>query len=109
MDAVRTALVVDDSAVVRKVVASRLTQLGLAVIEDESAKAYAEVDLAVLDLELPDGDGVEIALRLRAKKPDLPIAFFSSGSELIDKARALGPVFHKPDELDALIAWVSAG
>jgi two-component system OmpR family response regulator len=108
MVSVKKALVVDDSAVVRKVVASRLTQLGLAVIEDERATAFAEVDLAVLDLELPDGDGVAIALRLRAAKPDLPVAFFSSGSELIEKARALGPVFHKPDELEALIAWVNS-
>jgi DNA-binding response OmpR family regulator len=107
MDTVKKALVVDDSAVVRRVVASRLTQLGLDVIEDESAKADADVDLAVLDLDLLDGDGLEVAHRLRAKKPALPIAFFSSGSELIERARALGPVFHKPDELEALMAWVT--
>ena len=59
-------------------------------------------------VELPDGDGVEIATHLRAHAPSLPIAFFTSvpSAELADRARAIGPVFEKPADLDDAIRWL---
>jgi CheY-like chemotaxis protein len=108
-----TILLVDDSPVTLRVLADRLTRAGLGVREEPSAAAARAVDpgalsCAVLDIELPDGCGTELAAELRARSPSLPVAFFTSSEPgtAIDRARAHGPVFSKPD-LDALIAWVT--
>jgi DNA-binding response OmpR family regulator len=108
-------LLVDDSPVARRVLADRLTAEGYAVREVGSvhggrgldATALASLACAVLDLELGDGDGTDLAASLLAKRPSLPIAFFSAGARpsLVESARARGPVFLQPD-LGALVAWV---
>jgi CheY-like chemotaxis protein len=105
--------VADDSEVVRTVLARRLTAAGLEVQAGGSAADSRNVTLrafacALLDLDLGDGDGVEVAELLRAHQPGLPVAFFSGGAPppVVARAMALGPVFRKPDELDAAIAWV---
>jgi DNA-binding response OmpR family regulator len=109
---VRKVLVVDDSALVRRALSKALGAAGLAVHEESSVATGASVDVseiacAVLDLELDDGDGTEIATKLRAQDARIAIAFFSAGAEadVIAKARALGRVFMKPAELDDVVAW----
>jgi CheY-like chemotaxis protein len=108
----RKVLVVDDSALARRALSKALGAAGLAVHEESSVAAGASVDLgemacAVLDLELEDGDGTEIATKLRASDPKFPIAFFSAGAtpDVVEKARALGPVFSKSDGLPDAVAW----
>lgn len=109
---VASVLVVDDSPVVRFALRKALLAAGLEVAERDSVASSADVAphelaCAVLDLELDDGDGIEVAARLRADAPELPIAFFSSASSdaLLARARALGPVFAKPSGLDGAVAW----
>ena len=82
------------------------------MIEADSARAAALVDAAalacaLLDLDLGDGYGVEVAEVLRSKRSDLPVAFFSGGADLEQekRARALGPWFAKPADLASAIAW----
>lgn len=94
--------------------ARRLTAAGHGVREADSVKAAGSIDAAelgaaILDLELADGTGIDIARALRARRPDLDLAFFTAdaGQETLTQARSLGPVFHKPDELDLVIAWAS--
>ena len=107
-------LLADDSAVARLAVARRLRAEGFHVVEgasgDEAIAHAAEthVACALLDLDLRDADGSEIAARLQSTRPDLPIAFFSDpGSrETAQRARAMGPVFEKPHGLDDAVAWV---
>ncbi len=108
-------LVADDSAVSRLTVTRRLRADGLDVIEHESvASAFtvdgAILDCALLDHDLGDGYGTEIAKRLRARAPALPIAFFTSTDDAAIRAELAveGPVFAKPAELDAAIAWVES-
>jgi DNA-binding response OmpR family regulator len=66
------ALVVDDAAESRMLVSALLVQQGFAVdqaADGEAAVAAAEqhpVDLIVLDLGLPDIDGIEVCRRVRA-------------------------------------------
>ncbi len=64
---------------------------------------------ALLDYDLGDGFGVDVAARLRAGESALPIAFFTSTSkgDVVEKTSAFGPVFTKPDELDAAVDWVA--
>jgi CheY-like chemotaxis protein len=107
-------LIADDSPVARAAVARRVRAEGLEVVERDSAASASSVDpttiaCALLDFDLGDGFGVDVATRLRAAEGTLPIAFFTSTNErdVHDRASAFGPVFTKPDELDAAIDWVA--
>jgi CheY-like chemotaxis protein len=109
------ALIADDSAVVRLTLARRLRAEGFEVIAQESAtrpeaKTFARLACAILDLDLGASDGATFAQSLRQERAGLPIAFFSgtASGELLERARALGPVFAKPGELDAAVAWACA-
>ncbi len=106
-------LIADDSAVARVVLARRLRAQGLDVIEEECARGAAsrdprELACALLDLDLGDGSGADVAERLRAGAATLPIAFFTStrSGPDVERARAMGPIFKKPEELDAAVDWV---
>ena len=108
-------LVVDDSRVARAAVSARLLEIGLAVRDATGCADAAAVDLehvraALLDLELGDGTGVDLARALRATRASLPIAFLTSApsSRLAAEARTLGPVFEKGPDLGAAVAWAAA-
>ena len=102
-------LIADDSAVVRLTVGRRLRAAGHEVVECASfaeASVFAVTGLAcaLLDFDLGDGRGIDIAPRLSLA--GIPLAFFTSEEDdLLDEARKLGPVFKKPADLDAAIAW----
>ena len=109
-----SVLLVDDSAVARHAVARRLAAEGLTVHEAGTAAEARAVALeglacAILDVELPDGDGPTLAAELRSARPELPIAFFTAGASpnLVTQSQAYGPVYMKPS-LDALVAWTRA-
>jgi CheY-like chemotaxis protein len=102
-------LVADDSAVALAVVVRKLEAGGRAVVTVSSARAAIAADglsCALLDFDLGDGFGTEVATRLRAESPTLPIAFFTSTRS--DPRLAGETVFEKPSELDAAIAWALA-
>ena len=110
-----SVLLVDDSPVALRALASRLALEGFEVREAGSlqsarsldAPALARVGCAVIDLELADGDGTDLAQALVSRRPMLPVAFFTTGAtpSLVESARARGPVFLKPD-LAPVVAWV---
>ncbi|MGH7295349.1 MAG: response regulator [Polyangiaceae bacterium] len=107
-----TVLLVDDSPVVRRTLERRLTREGLTVVADDTAAGAGSRDLedvacAVIDIELPDGSGCELAAALLRAQPSLRVAFFTAGAadDVLARAKAHGPVFWKP-ELEALVAWV---
>jgi FixJ family two-component response regulator len=106
-------LIVDDSAVARVAVARRVRAAGREVVEHDSVASTSSDDpstlaCALLDFDLGDGFGVDVAARFRAENEALPIAFFTSTStsDVAERAAAFGPVFAKPDELDAAIDWI---
>src|SRR5438270_12391086 len=79
-DMSRRVLIADDSAVARVSVARRVRADGIEVEEQDSAAGASAVDTAelacaLLDLELGDGLGTDVAERLRAGQGGLPIAF----------------------------------
>lgn len=107
-------LVVDDSRVARAAVEARLARRGVAVVVATGCAEAAEIDVgsigaALLDLELGDGTGVELAAALRRRRASLPVAFLTSAgaSELADGARRLGPVFDKGSGTAAAVAWAA--
>jgi DNA-binding response OmpR family regulator len=107
----RTILLVDDSPVARRVLTQRLVAEGFEVCEAASLATARRMDLsqvacAIVDLELADGDGTDLARILVEKRPALPIAFFTMGTapSLVEGARGRGAVFLKPD-MNPLVAW----
>jgi DNA-binding response OmpR family regulator len=85
-----TVLVVEDETSIASFVAAYLRNAGYTVTTAASAQA-ALVQLAgevpaliILDLNLPDGDGVELCRRIR-KTSDVPILMLTARDEDIDK------------------------
>jgi two-component system OmpR family response regulator len=109
-----TVLLVDDSPVAQHVLAGRLRAVGFDVrlassVAGARSAGTGACCCAVVDLELPDGDGVALAEALQGTHSALPVAFFTAGAEptLVEQARARGPVFAKPNA-DAVVAWAIA-
>ncbi|RQH03701.1 response regulator transcription factor RqpR [Paraburkholderia dinghuensis] len=90
-------LIVDDHAVVRQGVRQLLLDRGIAseVIEAQTgAEALAAIakhafDVVLLDISLPDMNGVEVLKRLKRKSPRLPVLMFSMYREDQYAVRAL--------------------
>ena len=92
--AAMTALVVEDDRHIRRSVCTSLEASGWTTHEAETlrqALAHArshDYDLVILDLGLPDGDGVDLIAPLRAES-QVPIIVLSARSEEGHKVRAL--------------------
>ena len=90
-------LLVDDHAIVRQGVRQLLLDRGIAreVVEaDSGAQALASIDKTVfdatlLDISLPDMNGVEVLKRMKRKAPRLPVMMFSMYREDQYAVRAL--------------------
>lgn len=107
-------LIADDSAVVRRTLVGRVESAGFEVVEHASCAGASTVDAhtlscALLDFDLGDGFGDDVAGQLRSQRPSLPIAFFTSTADEATAARigAHGPLFAKPEELESALAWIT--
>ena len=80
----RRVLVVDDNETNRKLMTALLGAWGVRVVvasgpnEALAALADERLDLAVLDMLMPEMDGLELAVRIRAREPELPVVLASS-------------------------------
>jgi two-component system, OmpR family, KDP operon response regulator KdpE len=110
-----TILIVDDEPAIRRLLRTSLTAQSFAVVEAENAKAAVAAvardkpDLAILDLGLPDMDGIELIRRLRVSG-DLPILVLSVRDDERGKVAALDlgadDYITKPFGTEELIARV---
>lgn len=86
----RQILVVDDEAQIRRVLRAYLEADGFGVVEAGSgretleAMAGPDVDLVLLDVGLPDMDGMEVLRRLRSTS-DVYVILVTARSEELDK------------------------
>ena len=78
-------LLVDDNAINRRILDLQTEAWGLhghSVETGEEALAMIErgdpFDLAILDMHMPGMDGIELAHRLRALRPELPLVLYTS-------------------------------
>jgi FixJ family two-component response regulator len=108
-------LVVDDSALVRKVLERLLAAQGFEALQFSRVEGAAEMDTqalgaAILDVEVDDASGIELGRALLDRDPSLPVAFLTGTTDpnLIREARALGPVFEKGDDLGPAAEWAIA-
>jgi len=94
-------LVVDDDPAVRGAILRALERKGhevrLAATGLEGARLWrdAPADLVVLDIHMPEMDGIELLVQLRSLNPTVPILMVSGGSQthrydLLRDARLLG-------------------
>ncbi|HMA90351.1 MAG TPA: response regulator [Burkholderiales bacterium] len=89
-----TVLVIEDEPEIRRFLRSALGAEGYRVVEAESgARGVAEAgahkpDLAIVDLGLPDLDGIEVIRRIRAWSP-LPVVVLSARAQERAKVEAL--------------------
>ena len=89
-----TILVVDDEPSIREVVSIYLGRAGYRVLVAEDGQTALEIlereppDLVVLDLMLPEVDGLEITRRLRAKG-EIPIIMLTARREETDRILGL--------------------
>jgi len=88
-------LVIDDEPPIRRLLRTSLGAEGFEVLEAETAAkalgliASARPDLAILDLGLPDLDGLDVIRKLRAEGEKIPIIVLSSRSGEHGKGEAL--------------------
>lgn len=110
------ALVADDNEAIRRLVGRRLNQRGWDILEAgnghealESWRAHEdELDLIVLDVDMPRVDGVEVAAEVRLTQPDLPILIMTGSGRAAERAAgAKGLVWiAKPFSVDEFYAAV---
>jgi len=113
-----TVLIVDDSKLARIVAGKAIAELqpGWQRVEANGAAEALEivaaqsVDLALIDYNMTEKNGLELAQELRASCPDLPMAIITANiqDEIIASARAVNATFvPKPVTAEGLQGFIS--
>ena len=110
-------LVVDDEPPIRKLLRMGLTAHGYEVVDAPNGRTALEMlakkpHLVILDLGLPDIDGLELLRRIRHQEEGLPIVVLSSRGDEAGKVAALDlgadDYVTKPFGMDELLARTRA-
>ncbi|TDK35028.1 response regulator [Rhizobium deserti] len=111
-------LVVDDSKLARIVAGKAIAALQPDWQRIEAGSAAdalqildeQQIDVAILDFNMPDKDGLELAAEIRAKNASMPIAIITANvqDEVILRVRELNATFvAKPVTQEALSGFLS--
>ena len=112
----KRALIVDDNMTNRRVLTAQIGKWGMDSRDSDSPaealqwlEAGEQFDLAILDMHMPQMDGIELARRIRARHGALPLALFSSAGgresgagESLFNARLSKPI-HQSQLFDTLV------
>jgi two-component system KDP operon response regulator KdpE len=110
-------LVVDDEPPIRKLLRLGLSTQGYDILDAPSGKVALELmaerpDLVILDLGLPDIEGLELLRQIRQKNEGVPIVVLSSRGEEAAKVQALDlgadDYVTKPFGMEELLARIRA-
>jgi CheY-like chemotaxis protein len=115
-----TILVVEDELALLRLLTARLVTAGYTVVEAESGtEAIDALDqhypplgalrLVLLDMLLPDGDGLAVLRYVAARGALVPVVAMSTSRELLAAAVAAGAqdILSKPFDSDTLLAVVA--
>ena len=106
-------LVVEDDVTVARALSRTLARRGFTVAIARSCAAARALpqhfDLAILDLDLPDGNGLNLARELLASGRLASVVFFSGSSDaaLLGRARRVGTVISKSAGTSEIVALLS--
>jgi CheY-like chemotaxis protein len=101
-------LIVDDDAAIRGLVARVLRAAGHDVVVATDGRAALRTalgdsmrfELLLTDVEMPGMTGIELAARLRAARPSLPVVLMSGEESIVEAARGRADLvraaIHKP-------------
>jgi len=112
----RSVLVVDDEFLIRWSLRERLSQAGLNVAEAATGaeaidRFAAAVEVVLLDVRLPDADGLDLLRRFKALRSDVTVVMITAHGtdDMADEARALGAYafVHKPFDVEQVAALVA--
>jgi CheY-like chemotaxis protein len=117
----RRILLVDDDPDVRRSLENALTKAGYEVVTAEhgaeAVRRWRDLhggDLVILDMFMPEKEGLQTMLELRSHSPGVPIIAISGGGasgrvDVLEDARLLGAIetFEKPFSIHALLALVA--
>jgi len=111
-----TILCIDDEAQARRLFKVALEGAGYRVLTAENRThglrlvEQQQVDLILVDIFIPDMDGLELILRLRKIRPGHKIIAISGGANYLDMTKHLGAndTLQKPFSAQKLLATVSA-
>jgi len=110
-------LVVDDEPPIRKLLRMGLSTQGYDILEAPNGRTSLELlaqnpDLVILDLVLPDMQGLELLRMMRARNEAVPIVVLSSRGDEVGKVQALDlgadDYITKPFGMDELLARMRA-
>jgi len=115
-------LVVDDEDQIRLLIRETLEQVGYHITEARDGKEaldqyrLAPADLVIMDILMPNQDGLETTVALRREFPDVKVIVITGGSDMIgmlnflDVAKMLGAhsTLQKPFEMKTLLDTVQA-
>ena len=117
MSAAVKILVIDDEPPIRKLLRMGLAAHGYEVLEASNGRIALELlaqkpSLVILDLGLPDIDGLELLRRIRSAQEGLPVVVLSSRDDEAGKVAALDlgadDYVTKPFGMDELLARMRA-
>ena len=110
-------LLVEDDAALRSALEELLLREGYEVAKVSNVRSAveamnAEIDLAMLDVGLPDGDGVSLCRQWRSEGVQTPILFLTAKDEELDVVRGLdaggNDYVTKPFRMQELLSRIRA-
>src|ERR1043166_510164 len=91
----QTVLVVDDDRFVRMALSEALRTWGYGVVEagrvDEAKKAFSDEEsaLVLLDIDLPDGSGLDVLTDIKAQSPETVVVMITGSVDVPNTVAAL--------------------
>ena len=115
-------LIVDDEDQIRALIRLTMEQAGYEVVEGRTGKEALELyrqsppDLVIMDILMPNKDGLEGIMELRREFPEAKIIAITGGSakigtmDFLDVAKMMGArrTLHKPFQLQELVEAAEA-
>ena len=110
-------LLVEDDCALRSALEELLSREGYDVVKTSSvrsakAEMNSDIDLIMLDVGLPDGDGVSLCRQWRSEGTQIPILFLTAKDEELDVVRGLdaggNDYVTKPFRMQELLSRIRA-